>query len=79
MILPQPAGLSWPEWSQRVYGDLVDALGTIIPLPGAEESWQDWAEQIVSDPELDEIPSPEVFSTWQEWGDRMVEAMEVEA
>lgn len=76
MIIIWPSTMAWEEWSQRTYGYIVDLLGTIIPLPGAERNWKDWATQLRLTSSLSVVPDPNVFETWQEWGDRVVEALE---
>lgn len=72
-ILPIPNQMAYTTWSEGAYRALVDAVDDIIPQPGSEEEWQEWADQLALIDELD-VPYGSNFPTWQAWAERLVQA-----
>lgn len=76
MILTDPRGLSFVEWSDYVAQDL-DPAG-LTPIVSKESDWQDWASIVISFPKFSGVsaPNPLQFSDWKEWVFRFNQAVE---
>lgn len=73
MIVPQPGGLSFEEWS-AVLSEQFAEYGLPEEHP-TEGNWREWALRVRGVDALAEVPEPTFFEGWREWGERVVEAL----
>ena len=63
--IPQPDGLTFPQWAARVY----DTFPLTVPMPVGEPQWRSWARVVVAAFQVTgyTLPMPESFPSWQAW------------
>ena len=64
LSIPQPQGIEFVPWGELVAEQLA-AYG--IHAPDSEDSWQEWAQRLLHEPQLGLMPLPLGFSDWRDW------------
>lgn len=74
--IPQPEGLTFPEWGARVAEQLAQ-YGVLAPLE--DEDWKGWVCALFYVQPLNtaNIPEPGTFTTWQDWTHRFIDCLGV--
>lgn len=67
VLVPEPGGLTWQEWSAAFSG--YNTSVSFIPQPMPEVDWKTWAREVRQVPSFEgyNLPEPEDYDTWQEW------------
>lgn len=73
MILYDPRGMTWPQYS-ALMSEQLSALG-IQPMP--EDRWKDWVRVLINQGYLqrESIPDPGTFTSWQNWAQRIMDVL----
>lgn len=64
-VLPNPAGLTWQDWSSAVVGYNDGLHMQLAP----EMEWQEFGQRLSL--AYPATPRPESFPTWQAWADTL--------
>lgn len=72
-----PVGIDFHTWAKQIQQDLPDL---VIPLPGPQKYWQQWANQLIAINELWNAPlaTKIVFgdiNDWRRWANYFVETV----
>lgn len=71
LTIPQPQGLQFVEWGTLV----AEQLATYgVPAPVSEATWQEWAQQLLQEPQLGLAPFPVGYSSWTDWASQFRDA-----
>lgn len=76
-LLVRPTNLQFEDWSDQVNFDL-SSIDGVLPIVGAESEWEQWAENILTNPNIGKYnpPNPQFFNQWQEWAEHFVRSLE---
>jgi hypothetical protein len=70
-VIYDPRYLSWDQWASL----MVEAYGgQQLEIPGAEDTWRDWASGFngIGLFGSDGVPNPNNFERWQDWAQALV-------
>lgn len=61
-----PYGIDFVTWTNTLYDSLPQLN---LPMATTEDEWKDWAESMILDNDLVDVPLPESFTSWQNWAE----------